>query len=85
MPWQVPGFSSYISLVMSTLRFKTTINCGNCIKAVTPALNQEVGVNNWQVDTANPDKILTVSTATATAAQVVQAVEAAGFEIQALA
>ncbi|WP_210520999.1 heavy-metal-associated domain-containing protein [Hymenobacter terricola] len=70
---------------MSTLRFKTTINCGNCIKAVTPALNQEVGVNNWQVDTANPDKILTVSTATATAAQVVQAVEAAGFEIQALA
>ncbi|MBO2012687.1 heavy-metal-associated domain-containing protein [Hymenobacter negativus] len=70
---------------MSTLRFKTTINCGGCIKAVTPALNQEVGANNWQVDTANPDKILTVNSTQATPAQVVKAVEAAGFEIQALA
>jgi copper chaperone len=70
---------------MSALRFKTTINCGGCIKAVTPALNQEVGANNWQVDTANPDKILTVNSAQATASQVVKAVEAAGFEIQPLA
>jgi copper chaperone len=70
---------------MSTLRFKTTINCGGCIKAVTPALNQEVGANNWQVDTANTDKILTVNSPTATAAQVVKAVQDAGFEIQPLA
>jgi copper chaperone CopZ len=70
---------------MSTLRFKTTINCGNCIRAVTPTLNQEVGANNWQVDTANPDKILTVSSSQATAAQVVKAVEEAGFEIQPMA
>ena len=70
---------------MSTLRFKTNINCGNCIRAVTPALNQELGANNWQVDTASADKILTVSTPLATAGQVVQAVEAAGFEIAPLA
>lgn len=70
---------------MSTLRFKTTINCGSCIKAVTPALNQEIGVNNWQVDTANPDKILTVNAPQATASQVVTAVESAGFQIQPLA
>ena len=69
---------------MSTIRFKTNINCGSCIRAVTPVLNQEVGANNWQVDTANPDKILTVSTAQVTADQVVKAVEAAGFEIQPL-
>ena len=69
---------------MSTIRFKTNINCGSCIRAVTPVLNQEVGANNWQVDTANPDKILTVSTAQATADQVVKAVEGAGFEIQPL-
>ena len=67
---------------MSTLQFKTTINCGSCIRAVTPVLNQAVGAGNWQVDTANPDKILTVSSDQATAAQVVQAVEEAGFEIQ---
>ncbi|GAC1369631.1 MAG: hypothetical protein NVS3B25_04110 [Hymenobacter sp.] len=70
---------------MSTLRFKTTINCGGCIKAVTPALNQEIGAHNWQVDTASPDKVLTVTAPHATASQVVQAVEAAGFEIQPLA
>ena len=69
---------------MSILRFKTTINCGNCIRAVTPVLNQEVGANNWQVDTASPDKILTI-TAAADPTQVVRAVEEAGFEIQALA
>ena len=67
---------------MATLQFKTTINCGGCTKAVTPALNQAVGAGNWQVDTANPAKILTVTSDQATAAQVVQAVEAAGFEIQ---
>lgn len=70
---------------MTTLRFKTTINCGSCIKAVTPALNQQVGAGNWQVDTANADKILTVSATQATPAQVVSAVESAGFEIQPLA
>ena len=70
---------------MSTLRFKTTINCGNCIRAVTPTLNQEVGAHNWQVDTASPDKILTVHADEATAPQVIKAVEEAGFEIQPLA
>ena len=70
---------------MSVLRFKTTINCGSCIKAVTPTLNQEVGADNWQVDTANPDKILTVTAEHVTARQVVEAVEAAGFEIQPVA
>ena len=67
---------------MPTLRFTTTINCGGCIKAVTPALNQTVGAGNWQVDTANPAKILTVTSDQATPALVVRAVEAAGFEIQ---
>ena len=66
---------------MSTLQFKTTINCGGCIKAVTPALNQAVGSGNWQVDTANPAKILTVTSAQATAEQVIQVVQAAGVEI----
>ena len=70
---------------MSTLQFKTTINCANCVRAVTPALNQEVGANNWQVDTASADKILTIMAASVDAGQVVKAVEAAGFEIQPLA
>jgi copper chaperone len=70
---------------MSTLRFKTTINCANCVRAVTPALNQEVGANNWQVDTANPDKILTITSDSVSASQVVEAVTEAGFAIEPLA
>ncbi|AMR29506.1 hypothetical protein A0257_22025 [Hymenobacter psoromatis] len=68
---------------MKTLQFKTNINCGGCIKAVTPTLNKEAGAGNWQVDTANPNKILTVNSDQLTAAQVMQAVEQAGFKIQA--
>ena len=67
---------------MKTLQFKTNINCGGCIKAVTPTLNQQVGAGNWQVDTANPDKILTVTSDQLTADQVVQAIKNAGFKIQ---
>lgn len=68
---------------MKTLQFKTNINCSGCIKAVTPALNQEAGEGNWQVDTANPDKILTVTSDKLTAEQIVAVIENAGFEIQA--
>ncbi|UYZ61059.1 heavy-metal-associated domain-containing protein [Hymenobacter latericus] len=67
---------------MNTLRFKTNINCGGCIKAVTPTLNQVAGQGNWQVDTNVPEKILTVQTDTTTAQQVVAAIQEAGFEIQ---
>ncbi|NNU34810.1 hypothetical protein HK413_13460 [Mucilaginibacter sp. S1162] len=45
---------------METLKFKTNIKCGGCIAAVTPALNTLKGIDKWDVDTANPDKVLTV-------------------------
>jgi copper chaperone len=45
---------------METLKFKTNIKCGGCIATVTPALDTLEGVAKWEVDTANPDKILTV-------------------------
>lgn len=48
--------------VMQTLKFTTNINCGSCIKAVTPTLNGEQAIQNWQVDTAKLDKILAVAT-----------------------
>ena len=66
---------------MPTQQFKTTINCANCLRAVTPALNAEPAITAWQVDTNNPDKILTVTT-TLPADQVVALVEEAGFSAQ---
>lgn len=66
---------------MNTLKFKTNINCGGCIKAVTPQLNNIAGIS-WKVDTDNPEKILTVETEHATPGQIKQAVEKAGFKIE---
>jgi copper chaperone len=47
---------------MKTLKFKTNINCGGCIAKVTPTLNQANDVIKWEVDTTNPQKILSVQT-----------------------
>ncbi len=45
---------------MKTLKFKTNINCDACVAKVTPVLNENTSVEKWEVDTQNPNKILTV-------------------------
>jgi copper chaperone len=42
------------------MKFKTNINCGACVAKVTPVLNDNEQVESWNVDTENPEKILTV-------------------------
>ncbi|MBC3538301.1 copper chaperone [Rufibacter immobilis] len=69
---------------METLKFKTNIKCGGCVATVTPFLNNEKSVEKWQVDTNNPDKILTVEGSTVSEQEVVEAVEKAGFKIEPL-
>lgn len=68
----------------TTLHFKTNINCGGCVTAVTPHLNNTEGIANWNVDTTNQDKILTVNTTGITAQEIIQKVEKAGFKIEPL-
>ena len=70
---------------MPTLQFKTSINCANCLRAVTPFLEAEPTVEKWSVDTDNPAKILTVEGANPIAEQVMKAVSQAGFAIEPLA
>lgn len=67
---------------MSTFQFKTTINCGSCIKSVTPYLNELDNVDTWKVDTENPDKILTVELDDENVSSVLDAVKKAGFNIE---
>jgi len=62
--------------------YKTTINCGGCVKAVTPFLNKAVGENNWIVDTDHPDKVLSITNGLNNAEKVISAVEKAGFKIE---
>ena len=47
---------------MSELKFKTNINCGSCLAKVSPLLNAEGGIQNWEVDLESEDRILTVNT-----------------------
>lgn len=66
---------------MKKVTFKTNINCGNCIKSVTPFLNELDNVESWSVDTDNPEKILTVELDDEDQNTVVEAVKKAGFSI----
>ncbi len=45
---------------MQSHRFKTNLNCGSCVAAVTPLLDGEGTIERWLVDTAAPEKTLTV-------------------------
>lgn len=64
---------------MEKLQFKTNIKCGGCIATVTPFLDGAEQINNWQVDTNNPDKVLTVE-GNVTPEEVVSKLEKAGFK-----
>ncbi len=68
---------------MKTMQFKTNINCGGCVRGVTPVLNDSKNIRNWKVDLASPDRILTVETDdSVTPTEVSQTVAEAGFTAQ---
>ena len=69
---------------MRKVKFKTNINCGGCIKSVTPFLNELENVDNWKVDIDNPDKVLEVELDDENEISVIDAVKKAGFEIDRL-
>lgn len=68
---------------METLKFKTTIKCSGCIANVSPFLNEALGEHTWDVDIADPSKILTVS-GQVDKVKVIKAVEKAGYKAEAL-
>jgi copper chaperone len=69
---------------MEKYQFKTNINCSGCVAKVTPLLNENPGVNDWKVDTGNPDKILTVQTANMEKEDIKAIIERAGFKADSL-
>lgn len=68
---------------MSTLRFKTNIQCGGCIATVTPFLNAEPAVTNWKVDTNVPEKILSVDT-NLSATDIIAIITKAGYKAESI-
>ncbi|WP_026461981.1 heavy-metal-associated domain-containing protein [Adhaeribacter aquaticus] len=67
---------------MKTLKFKTNINCGSCVANAKPYLDAVENVQNWEVDTTNPEKILTVKGENIKAEEVVETVKKAGYKIE---
>ncbi|MBC7485874.1 MAG: heavy-metal-associated domain-containing protein [Cytophagaceae bacterium] len=65
---------------MKTLKFKTNINCNGCVARVTPILNSLHGTEKWNVNTTDPNKILTIETTQLNANEIKQALEKAGFK-----
>ncbi|MCY1506129.1 hypothetical protein D9M68_403680 [compost metagenome] len=65
-------------------QFKTNINCSGCVAAVKPYLDRIEGICEWDVNTTESDKILTVKSAAVTEQQVMEAVQKAGFKIERL-
>ena len=61
--------------------FKTNINCGNCVAKVTPFLEKAQSIDEWNVDTANKDKILTVKGSEVDVQEVTRLVAEAGYTI----
>ena len=70
---------------MKTVKFKTNINCGSCIKSVTPFLNELDNLDSWKVDTENPDKILEVELDDDNENAVIDAATNAGYKIEKIA
>ena len=44
---------------MNDIQFKTNIKCMGCINAVKPYLENVRGLESWEVDLGNPDRIMT--------------------------
>lgn len=63
-------------------QFKTNIKCGGCISKVTPFLNEATGIAEWNVDTTNQDKILTVLSSGITEDEIIATIEKAGYKIE---
>ncbi|MGM0945655.1 MAG: heavy-metal-associated domain-containing protein [Bacteroidota bacterium] len=64
---------------MKTLKFKTNIQCTNCLSKVSPKLNEQSGINNWEVNLEDPQRTLSVQTESLEAADIKKAVLRAGF------
>jgi len=66
----------------TNLQFKTNINCSSCVAKVTPFLNDAEGIGQWEVDTTNREKILTLKSEGITEQEVIETVQKAGFKIE---
>lgn len=66
---------------MTVQRYRTNLNCGSCVAAVKPHLDGDPAIRRWSVDTADPDKVLTVEGEDVAVDAVKRHVSDAGFKV----
>jgi len=69
---------------METLRFKTSLKCGGCIRAITPGLESLNTIDKWNVDLESPDKTLEITATEDISDKVIESVKKAGYQISRL-
>ncbi|MBA4192606.1 MAG: hypothetical protein C0467_31950 [Planctomycetaceae bacterium] len=66
---------------MTTLKVKTNLRCGACVKSIKPLFDAEPGVTRWAADVSTPDKLLTVEGDGVSGARVGELLRQKGYEI----
>lgn len=61
-----------------THTFHTNINCGNCIAKVTPFMDEAENITHWEVDTQDPNKVLTVESSLSES-EIIALIASAGY------
>ncbi len=68
---------------MQKVILKTNIHCANCLKKISPLLNESPNIKDWSVDLESPDKILTI-TGTITETQLASLLAKVNFSVESL-
>lgn len=64
---------------MIEIKFKTNINCNHCISKITPVLDSDTGINEWNVDLKSEDKILTVKGENPDTGRIIESLSGVGY------
>ena len=67
--------------IVTAQKFQTNLNCGSCVAALKPHMDNDPAIRRWSVDTADPKKVLTVEGDGVSFEQVERLVARAGFEV----
>ena len=67
---------------MTSYRFKTNIKCDGCIQKVTPFLSKIKEIEEWNVDLASPDRILSIEGTEIAPAAVISSLNQAGYKAE---
>lgn len=64
------------------MKFKTNIMCTSCIEKVTPVLNKVSGEGNWDVQTNDRKKILTINSEKHNEQEIINSLQEIGYKAE---